>query len=193
MSYDYLARYPEYRRSKAGLNVAVDRFAKYVRDRRHLSTVELVKGIDARGRSMFALLCCDKCGAPTTMFGSISHGLLSEEEKRKARVVRDDRGTKDYHCARCGQTDEPTEIHHWAPNEFFADSQDWPTSELCKKCHTLWHKIMNSQRPITRAERKEYYDKKYPPRPEGMSITEWLQLRRKDSEDGSRVPVPEVR
>ena len=44
-------------------------------------------------------------------------------------------------CDRCGSSDG-TELHHWAPSHLFEDSWQWPTSYLCRQCHTLWHQIV---------------------------------------------------
>ncbi|WP_425518228.1 HNH endonuclease [Nitratireductor kimnyeongensis] len=44
-------------------------------------------------------------------------------------------------CERCGST-EGTEVHHWAPWHLFDDADEWPTSNLCKSCHTRWHRIV---------------------------------------------------
>jgi len=41
-------------------------------------------------------------------------------------------------CDRCGSSDG-TELHHWAPRHLFEDAHQWPTSYLCRSCHTQWH------------------------------------------------------
>lgn len=44
-------------------------------------------------------------------------------------------------CERCGSVDG-TELHHWAPKYLFDDADDWPTSYLCRACHTKWHRAV---------------------------------------------------
>lgn len=43
-------------------------------------------------------------------------------------------------CARCGHRE--CELHHWAPQHLFDDSEDWPKDYLCRDCHDLWHKVV---------------------------------------------------
>jgi hypothetical protein len=41
-------------------------------------------------------------------------------------------------CEKCGG--QSAEIHHWAPRHIFKeDSETWPTSPLCVRCHREWH------------------------------------------------------
>jgi len=45
-----------------------------------------------------------------------------------------------YPCERCGSTNDGVERHHWAPSSIFKqDTESWPTSWLCRPCHTEWH------------------------------------------------------
>ncbi|MBO9602559.1 MAG: hypothetical protein J7496_08635 [Novosphingobium sp.] len=45
-------------------------------------------------------------------------------------------------CEVCGST-EKIEEHHWAPFYLFgAESEKWPTSFLCQKCHVRWHQTV---------------------------------------------------
>jgi hypothetical protein len=44
-------------------------------------------------------------------------------------------------CGRCG-SGEGAQLHHWAPSAIFSDSWKWPTSYLCRVCHTFWHTTM---------------------------------------------------
>ena len=45
-------------------------------------------------------------------------------------------------CAVCGSIDN-LERHHWAPKHLFKDrADDYPTSLLCKLCHSEWHDKM---------------------------------------------------
>lgn len=46
-------------------------------------------------------------------------------------------------CARCGGTGG-TQEHHWAPWALFADAAQWPTAELCIRCHNLWHNTLRA-------------------------------------------------
>lgn len=48
-------------------------------------------------------------------------------------------------CARCGAYG--TELHHWAPQHLFEDSELWPQSYLCKLCHDKWHLIIQNHKP----------------------------------------------
>jgi hypothetical protein len=54
-------------------------------------------------------------------------------------------------CERCGSING-SEVHHWAPSHLFDDSDRWPTSHLCLRCHRLWHAMVtphmsSSRRP----------------------------------------------
>ena len=54
-------------------------------------------------------------------------------------------------CARCGEYRRGVEVHHWAPRYIFKwECNDWPTSDLCLKCHREWHDTI-----------EEYYRVKY--------------------------------
>jgi hypothetical protein len=44
-------------------------------------------------------------------------------------------------CEHCG-TAGLIERHHWAPAAVFVDFDAWPTGNLCRKCHALWHDKM---------------------------------------------------
>ena len=45
------------------------------------------------------------------------------------------------HCAVCGALG--AEEHHWAPwSKFGEESERWPTSPLCQRCHARWHQVM---------------------------------------------------
>ena len=45
-------------------------------------------------------------------------------------------------CARCTRSSDGVELHHWAPRHLFADADWWPTSNLCRWCHGVWHSVM---------------------------------------------------
>lgn len=46
-------------------------------------------------------------------------------------------------CERCGA--RGVEVHHTAPREWFGDTlcEQWPTQNLCRECHALWHQVSN--------------------------------------------------
>jgi transposase-like protein len=44
-------------------------------------------------------------------------------------------------CVKCGTSG--AENHHWAPGEYFEDSDAWPQDYLCQKCHSTWHAVIN--------------------------------------------------
>ncbi len=45
-------------------------------------------------------------------------------------------------CAHCGEFGF-TDMHHFAPKHLFGDDADnWPTAQLCRACHTLWHRAV---------------------------------------------------
>ena len=59
-------------------------------------------------------------------------------------IVRDDR-YQNPPCAVCGSFG--TELHHWAPKEFFDwEADHWPTSYLCRDCHVRWHNTLREAR-----------------------------------------------
>lgn len=46
---------------------------------------------------------------------------------------------KQVKCVKCHA--DGAELHHWAPYYLFGMAADsWPTSYLCKKCHSEWHR-----------------------------------------------------
>lgn len=53
-------------------------------------------------------------------------------------------------CVRCGST-EGSEVHHWAPSHLFENSDEWPTSHLCRSCHMEWHRIVTPNMTARRA------------------------------------------
>lgn len=53
-------------------------------------------------------------------------------------TIADDYRSYDNPCAVCGNPE--TELHHWAPREFFPETCElWPISYLCKQHHQEWH------------------------------------------------------
>ena len=43
------------------------------------------------------------------------------------------------HCGGAG-----VETHHWAPRSLFRDYNAWPTAQLRRACHALWHDVMRA-------------------------------------------------
>ena len=53
-------------------------------------------------------------------------------------------------CVVCGH--DGAQCHHWAPLALFGeDSENWPTSYLCQKCHTRWHQVVTPNINKTKA------------------------------------------
>jgi len=87
---------------------------------------------------------CKYCSDTTRKRGNqivwITGDLRQPEDlnAHKIPVVKDNVDTNTF-CARCG-TNEGVEQHHWAPRSVFRDDYDmWPTSNLCRSCHSRWH------------------------------------------------------
>jgi hypothetical protein len=47
-----------------------------------------------------------------------------------------------FFCEHCGAAG--VETHHWAPRSLFHDYNIWPTAQLCRACHALWHEVMRA-------------------------------------------------
>ena len=100
----------------------------------------LCKNINANGSQVVYEVCIET-GKPhrVTRDGrNISHAFVERLGIRvgdilplsnSARIECEVRG-----CAELG-----VEIHHWAPQSIFEDSEDWPFSPLCLKHHRKWH------------------------------------------------------
>ncbi len=69
--------------------------------------------------------------------GAIAHDALASFDLSCVEVIASHNQAK---CERCGSVG--AETHHWAPYHLFDDAYDWPTSSLCRRCHTLWHAKM---------------------------------------------------
>lgn len=54
-------------------------------------------------------------------------------------------------CERCGGSDG-VEQHHWAPKALFSDSYQWPTADLCVKCHARWHQVIDRSAALITAD-----------------------------------------
>lgn len=73
---------------------------------------------------------------------SIAHSKV--ERIDQLPVERDD--TARIRCDHCGHMGGGVERHHWAPRAIFPDPEQWPTANLCRQCHQLWHRTMNRWR-----------------------------------------------
>ena len=51
-------------------------------------------------------------------------------------------------CRVC-RTEAPLETHHLAPCGLFNRPNDWPVTQICRRCHELWHEVMGH--PIGRS------------------------------------------
>jgi len=68
---------------------------------------------------------------------------LSTPGAESAPVVEDLRVMNPV-CQVCGELG--TEQHHWAPREKFGrEAELWPTSWLCRGCHSHWHAVMEGR------------------------------------------------
>lgn len=63
-------------------------------------------------------------------------------------------------CQHCGATG--TETHHWAPRAIFNDPDQWPTADLCRRCHRQWHAAMREARGVSLPPGRRYGT---PPKP----------------------------
>jgi hypothetical protein len=95
----------------------------------------LVCGNEVR---QYKLRCCG-CGYRNP--ATVSHKLLTAEERETAEVWQVNEPTYTPPCERCGAP-EPTQEHQWAPQALFTDADEWPTAWLCQKCHSRYHQIM---------------------------------------------------
>jgi len=72
-------------------------------------------------------------------------GALSHPIFEGAKTIQDLPWAKQEHDIPCsyGQCSSiDVEYHHFAPQEFFIDSEHWPCLPLCKKHHTRWHQTL---------------------------------------------------
>jgi|ERR1700722_1850699 len=109
---------------------------------------ELVSIETEAGVRVFRLQCL-ACNRKATTH--IARSKLSAADMVDARLIRSDfdpnRWTQTETCERCGAVG--VELHHWAPRAVFGveEADKWPTSALCPKCHTEWHRRMSGYRP----------------------------------------------
>ena len=79
---------------------------------------------------------CVECG--NQLSSSIPHAMVGVKPEGLP-VFRDRRDMTP--CEACGAT-EGTEVHHWAPKHLFGEEAfTWPTSFLCRSCHSRWHQV----------------------------------------------------
>lgn len=78
---------------------------------------------------------CLECGGKGT---DLAYSLIAGLDEERIPVLTHHNVTP---CERCG-SEEGSEVHHWAPFHLFDDADKWPTSHLCKACHSLWHSIV---------------------------------------------------
>ena len=90
-----------------------------------------------------ALSFYDRCRDCGKTLQSYKHDAIPSPED--VPIERDDTYCNPP-CAVCGTFG--TELHHWAPREFFDYEADaWPTSWLCVECHARWHNTMRRAVP----------------------------------------------
>lgn len=79
---------------------------------------------------------CTECQADLGRGRVIAHSRVDPH----TLPVGDDRRYLNPPCQVCGAFG--TQLHHWAPREVFGqiEADHWPTSYLCVRCHTEWHK-----------------------------------------------------
>lgn len=86
---------------------------------------------------------CALCGKRTQRY---EKKAVFEKTPAQFKVSRVIDLTRSEPCAVCGSSDG-VEEHHWAPYAIFgAESDSWPTSPLCVRCHMRWHRMMESAR-----------------------------------------------
>ena len=69
--------------------------------------------------------------------GAIAHDTLTGFDLSCVEVITSHNQAT---CERCGSVG--AETHHWAPYHLFDDAHQWPTSNLCRRCHMLWHETV---------------------------------------------------
>ena len=100
----------------------------------------LMRNITASGASLVHWRCLN-CDRPIEQPGG---GYWIAHEKVEAIGIKivvlpiAENQSSTLHCEKCGHSG--AEIHHWAPRHIFGkDSDTWPTSPLCVRCHREWH------------------------------------------------------
>ncbi len=107
--------YPEYSCPECGWN----------------SAWEVVKCKNQGGSWQHFFMC--NCGHRT------NHYISKKLVERSSLLPREVQPVFPRHkCVVCGA--DGAEEHHWAPTHLFGDESDaWPKSFLCPKCHKRWH------------------------------------------------------
>lgn len=103
-------------------------------------TPDLARTITASGVSHVYLFCWS-CGKKT---GTATWNIPHIDLKRSGYSIDKIKIARVNHrpiCERCGHIG--AELHHWAPQAIFRNSDNWPTGYLCVSCHRDWHKTMN--------------------------------------------------
>lgn len=86
---------------------------------------------------------CKSCGGRYDEYKVHARSVIPNPETLP--LVRDEIYSRPP-CEVCGAFG--TEIHHWAPKEFFGwEADHWPTAYLCRDCHTRWHATMRTAVP----------------------------------------------
>lgn len=94
-----------------------------------------VQRLIARNGSVQLRGRCARCDA-------VHPRALSQDDWHPSEFpLIEDRTISSVPCERCGERGG-TEEHHWAPEHLFDDFDEWPTSFLCRPCHTYWHRIV---------------------------------------------------
>jgi hypothetical protein len=127
---------------KAGLR----KWARLCIDCGEGAPIELFARIQRNGVKLWNLRCffCKR-----TLGGAIAHQNIPFHFRKTTPESIDCDPSRP--CTRCGKWENGVELHHWAPQEFFVDSERWPLSYLCRGCHGEWHRIMKAQKSIWRA------------------------------------------
>lgn len=102
--------------------------------------MEIVQTIKMNGDRQF----WRKCLECNRLFGGIKH--IDVPDHGVARIDRDERLMVPP-CVVCGV--RGVELHHWAPRALFPGEYEvWPTSYLCRACHSRWHRTTGTDGPI---------------------------------------------
>ena len=80
---------------------------------------------------------CMKCPNPNRAFLP-----MREYDWNTLPLYKDDKDNC-IPCSYIGCENKGTELHHFAPKQFFQDADNWPMNYLCKYHHDLWHKTIN--------------------------------------------------
>ncbi len=93
----------------------------------------------ARNGAMHVYTGCRECHA------NLENGRFHPAENIDVTVlpVGTDLRLDNPPCQVCGSFG--TEVHHWAPAAVFGqEAALWPTAQLCRDCHSEWHRRMEA-------------------------------------------------